>query len=131
MLDFLTLDELQLMQSDGDDYVRDAQFAGTVLYQSFVSAGTVDPSTGRRVPTYAGTWVHAVRTMTIDQELPSTETRYQMGLVTYEIRSNEVSVPKKDDRIIDLIYGPHEVIGYVTDMPRILHSILARNPGNV
>ena len=130
-LEFLYPYELSMMQGDADSFVQDRQFAGTVLYRSFVSRGSMDPTTGRQIAVYAGTWVNAVRALVTDVEQLSSESRYQLGNVTYLIRPTEVRVPKKEDRIADPLYGEHYVNGYATDIARTLHSIICRNLSDV
>lgn len=126
-IEFLYPYELALMQSDADSFVQDQQFAGSVLYRSFVGRGSFNPSTGKQVAVYAGTWVDAVRALVEDQELPNSESRYQMGLVAYMVRPTDVRIPKKEDRITDPEFGEHYVNGYITDITRTLHSIICRN----
>ena len=134
-LDFLSDDELSLIRSDFSDLVQDPQVGGTVLYNSFVSTGSFDPTSGQVSETYAGTWIHVFRQPFDELEMEERRSismappeRYQVGTYHYLIAAAEVGLPKKDDRIVDG-GSTRYVVSFITDVLGVFHSIEARNLG--
>lgn len=130
MLDFLSPTELSLMRSDALDLLTDRQMSGSVIYRSFVSAGSFDPFTGQKTATYAGTWINALKVPVTEKELEASESKYQLGDIRYLIRVEEIRKIKKDDRIQDAAGNNYFVVGEATDALGIYHSITTRNLDN-
>ena len=126
MVDFLTQAELDLIRSDALSLVTDPQLSGSVIYQSFVGRGTFDPSTGKIVQTFAGTWVNSYKRLLTESEIDPTQGRYQLGDYIYYALVTQITLPKKDDRLID---GAHTryVLEYSTDSIAVYHALVCRN----
>ena len=128
MLDFLTTDELDLIQSDLMDLVTDPQTGGSVIYQSFVSRGTFDPNTRRITENFAGTWVNIYNRPISEDEVSNAGGRYQLGDYIYYVPVELITLPKKDDRLVDGGQTRY-VVGFSTDSIETYHSLVCRNLG--
>lgn len=126
-MDFLDDAERSLIQQDARDLVQDAQLGGTVIYQSWVSSGTLDPTTRIRQTVYAGTWVHTYKMPVTEDEIVRSDGHYQLGDYRYYFSCLDIIEPKKDDRIIDT--STRYIVGFSTDSVRAFHSIVLRNLG--
>ena len=124
-LDFLTQDEKDLITSDVDDLVEDEEASIDVTYKTFTGAGTFDRTTGAKTPTFTTKTVRAFRFPITEREIG--QGPYQLGDVRYLIRKSDVTLPTKNDRVVD---GSDErfIVDFSTDPLRIFHDILARQP---
>jgi hypothetical protein len=124
MADFLTSDELSLVQGDFASLIADPEVCAEITYQTLTGRGTFDRSTQQRIPTFSNCLISAFRAP-IEE---GTEGNAQIGDYRYLISIEDVEAPKKDDRIIDGDSTRFVVATRSTPIP-LFHSVLVRDVG--
>jgi hypothetical protein len=124
MADFLTPDELSLIQGDFTDLIEDTQVGVSVTYQTLTGLGAYSRTTQSKTPTFTSATVSAFRAPITEAE----EGLAQIGDYRYLISVTDIAAPKKDDRIVDGTSTRFVVESRQTPIP-VFHSVLVRDVG--
>lgn len=125
MVDILTQEERSYIFEDVQSMIDDPQIGGSIIYQSFVSRGTFDPTTGKTTNVFAGTWINTSGRAISDYEVKISDGYFQTGDYYYYVATRDIIKPKKDDRFIDsgTTYFVYE---FTTDMLKSFHTLVSR-----
>lgn len=126
MADFLTSDELSLVQGDFASLIADPEVCVEITYQELTGRGSYSRSTQSQTPTFSNCLITAFRAP-IEE---GTEGNAQIGDYRYLISVEDVEAPKKDDRIIDGNATRFVVATRSTPIP-LFHSVLVRDVGDL
>ena len=124
-MDYVTVEERQLITDDFSDLVGDAECQVAITYRVFVSRGTFNPATGIISETYTNSSINSFRFPLREDEIINSGGIYQKGDYRYMMRVSDIATPKKDDRLIDgsVTRYPFE---WSTDPLNIFHVLVAR-----
>lgn len=125
-LDYLTVPERTLMETDAIGVATDPSLGVPLTYRDFQGT-TFNPATGAHTDTFTDYVLTALRTRVTDREIIAGAGLYQRGDVRFMIPLGSLSiVPEKEDRITDASGNVYELLSWDRDALSVFMVFVAR-----